>query len=318
MVSCSAGLGWITFNLRAQRPANLRAFALERIHMIAVFDTIFAILKIVAIIFSPLLIIFGNLIIQFMIRLFIHVTIKKQRLPKRGTVKKLKVLRALFFDFPRQFFEDSVSKEDYEFGAYGVHMFCGEQGSGKSTALIHLLNKWRDQYPKAIFCTNMGYKHEVMNLEHWKELIEVENGKQGAVMVLDEIQTWFSSNDSKNFDPSMLGEISQQRKARKAIVGTAQVFSRVSKQIREQTHFVYLPMTLMGCLTIVRKSHPKYWNDEKQRFTRYTGHYFFVHTPEIRNCFDTYERITRYKEVGFKSAVEIQSLLNDRRLDDAI
>lgn len=147
----------------------------------------------------------------------------------------------------------------------------------------------------------MNYLHQDGEINHWKELVQNDNGIYGQVEVLDEIQTWFSSLQSKDFPPEMITEISQQRKQRKMIIGTAQVFSRIAKPIREQTTFVYLPVTMFGCFTWVRVSKPRYWDDEKQTFKHYIKHYFFIHTKEVRDAFDTYKKIEKYKADGFKN-----------------
>ncbi len=139
---------------------------------------------------------------------------------------------------------------------------------------------------------------------------ERSNGKYGVVNVIDEIQSWFSSLQSKDFPPEMLGEISQQRKQRKVIVGTAQVFGRVAKPIREQTSFVYLPFTIAGCLTIVRVSKPIYYDEQTFTFKKYIRTYFFVHTPILRNSFDTYKRIQNYSKDGFKTDLERNNINN--------
>ena len=149
-----------------------------------------------------------------------------------------------------------------EFNEFGVHLFCGEQGSGKTTAVVDLLmNKWQKMYPKMKTFTNMDYKYEDGEISHWKDLIRNKNGIYGVTNVIDEIQNWFNSLQSKDFPPEMMLEITQQRKQRKVILGTAQVFGRVAKPIREQTSFVYLPRTFLGCLTIVRVSKPIYYDE---------------------------------------------------------
>jgi hypothetical protein len=255
--------------------------------------------KIILIILSPLIVSFALILVNIAARLIYYFGIKKEKMPKRGQYKEPSFFSKIFLQFPRQFIDDLRHKQDYEFEQYGVHIICGEQGSGKTTTVVYLLNKWLKMYPHCRVSTNMAYKHESSSINHWKDIVSDNNGILGKVEVLDEIQTWFSSNQSKDFPPEMLQEVSQQRKQRKAIIGTAQVFSRMSKPLREQTHFVYLPMTLFGCITIVRKSHAKYWNDEKQTFNRYTGFFFFVHTPEIRDAFDTYKKIEKYSETGF-------------------
>mgnify|MGYP004639829997 CR=1 FL=1 len=234
--------------------------------------------------------------------------IKKLELPKNiSKYKSISIFKRLFIQFPNQFWLDRFNRKPGEFMEYGLHLVCGEQGSGKTTSVVDLLlNRWKKQYPFLKVYTNLDYKYEDGKITHWKDLLSEQrsNGIYGVVNVIDEIQSWFSSLQSKDFPPEMLGEISQQRKQRKCIVGTAQVFGRVAKPIREQTSFVYLPFTIAGCLTIVRVSKPIYYDETTFTFKKYIRTYFFVHTPKLRNAFDTYKRIENYRDIGFKTDIE--------------
>ena len=255
--------------------------------------------KLILTVLSPVLILLAGMIISFFCQ-FIYLRTKGYKL--KGSIPKVKkpgILKRLLIQFPNRLAKDIYNREPLEFNEYGLHLFCGEQGSGKTTAVVELIQRWKQRYPAMKVITNMDMKGEDKRLTHWRDILDYSNDIYGTAVVIDEIQAWFSSNESKNFPPEMLAEISQQRKQRKAIVGTAQVFSRVAKPIREQTHYIYLPMTLFGCLTIVRKTKREYWDDEKQRFRKYCGIYFFVHTDEIRNAFDTYKKIERYSKSGF-------------------
>ncbi|HHX70631.1 MAG TPA: hypothetical protein GX708_21590, partial [Gallicola sp.] len=190
----------------------------------------------------PLTIIFIFLISLFY-QYFILVKIKKMKRKKRQIEREKKVgfFKKIFYVFPKQLALDIVKKDPEDFNEWGVHLICGEQGSGKTITTCYLLQEWKRKYPLAKITTNMTYKYEDRPLLHWKDLLNYQNGKYGTIKVLDEIQTWFNSNQSKDFPVEMLGEVSQQRKQRSAIIGTTQVFNRVAKPLREQTHFVYLP-----------------------------------------------------------------------------
>lgn len=263
------------------------------------------ILKFVLLIFVIFLI---CLILSFLCWFIYYKFIKKLNFPKNiSEYKAISFFKRIFYELPRQFWLDKFNAVPGEFKEYGLHLFCGEQGSGKSTGVVDLLlSRWKKMYPKLKVYTNMEYKYEDGKISHWKDLLDEKrnNSVYGVVNVIDEIQGWFSSLQSKDFPPEMLSEISQQRKQRKVILGTAQVFGRVAKPIREQTSFVYLPFTIAGCLTIVRVSKPIYYDEQSFTFKKYIRTYFFVHTPEIRNSFDTYKRIQNYKKQGFKSDLE--------------
>jgi hypothetical protein len=231
---------------------------------------------------------------------FIGYSLKGYKLPKsNSTYKPRGILRRLLIDFPCQFWKDKFNRDPNGFNEYGVHLFCGEQGSGKTTAVVDLLIKLKKKYPLLKIRTNFSYANQDDEVYDWKDLCKNENGIYGQVEVIDEIQTWFSSSQSKDFPPQMLQEVSQQRKQRKMIVGTAQIFGRIGKPIREQTTYVYCPMTIFGCITIVRVSKPHYYDDETYKFKRYIRRYFFIHDDAIRNAFDTYKKIEGMVRSGF-------------------
>lgn len=269
------------------------------------FSILLFILKFILITLVVLLIAF---IISFVLWFCYYRLVKKMEFPKSiSEYKPIGLFKRLFYQFPKMFWLDRFNRIPGEFQEYGLHLFCGEQGSGKTTSVVDLLmNRWKKQYPLLKVYTNLDYKYEDGSITHWKDLLSDErsNGKYGVVNVIDEIQSWFSSLQSKDFPPEMLGEISQQRKQRKCIVGTAQVFGRVAKPIREQTSFVYLPFTIAGCLTVVRVSKPIYYDEQTFTFKKFIKTYFFVHTPKLRNAFDTYKRIERYTNEGFKTDIE--------------
>lgn len=211
--------------------------------------------------------------------------------------------KRLFIQFPYRFVMDRLNDDPYDFKEYGLHLFVGRQGSGKTMSMVELIRRWQRKYPKCKVITNFDYKYQDGNLKDWKDLINYNNGHFGVIKAIDEIQTWFSSKESGKLPYEMLGEISQQRKQRSTIIGTAQCFNRVIKEIREQVTYVYVPRTILGCLTIVKRTSPDFWDDEKQVFTKFDKTYFYVHTDDLRNSYDTYKKIERSVKVGFNERV---------------
>lgn len=217
--------------------------------------------------------------------------------------------RRILIDLPRQIILDRFNNDPDEFKEYGVHIIAGKQGTGKSITLTYLLMRYQEMYPKLKVATNYYYKYEDKHIEHWKDIINYNNGKYGVIVVLDEIQNWFNSLQSKDFPPEMLTEITQQRKQRKIIFGTSQVFGRVAKPIREQTYMLYEPTTLFGCLTFVRKYDITTDISGNTDTKKYRGCFFFIQNPEIRGSFDTYRKVEQLSKEGFKS--EEQQLHNN-------
>lgn len=207
----------------------------------------------------------------------------------------------IFWLFPKRLALDLLERDLTEFKQYGIHVVVGEQGSGKSLTVVYLLRKWQARWPELkVYTNDFEYDRQDGIIETWRDIIDRKNGKKGVVNVLDEMQTWFpSSKDKSTVPPELLGEICQQRKQRKAMLGTVQVFTRLAKPFREQTHYIYVPKTILGCLTIVRMTKAKWYDDKKDRFTKYCGTFVFAHTKELRGAYDTYKIIEKYKDVEF-------------------
>jgi len=257
----------------------------------------------IAILVVPLLTILFSFVFYFFYYLFRGFKIQKCL----STYKKRSAVKRIWLDFPNRFWLDRFTIDPNEFQEYGLHLFCGEQGCGKTVAVVELLLRLKQKYPKMRIRTNYNYLNQDESLETWQQLVKNENGVFGQAEVIDEIQTWFNSTQSKDFPPEMLAEISQQRKQRKMLIGTAQVFGRVAKPIREQTSFVYLPMTFAGCITVVRVSKPEYYSETDFKFKRYLKTYFFVHSEKLRDSFDTYKKIEGLAKAGFSPRPEFHN-----------
>lgn len=215
-------------------------------------------------------------------------------------------LKEIFFNFPKMIVNDKFNRDPNAYPHSGLIICAGSQGSGKTMAAVELMTRHKKMYPKLFVRTNFYFKGQNSPIKDWRDIVSNHNGIYGQIDCIDEIQAWFSSNQSKDFPPEMLAEVSQQRKQRKMILATSQVFGRVAKPIREQVKFVYLPKTILGCLTYVRISRPEYYDENKMIFKKFEGSYFFVHTKELRDSFDTYRKIESLKKSGF----------NDRKFAD--
>lgn len=246
------------------------------------------------------------LLFNFLYRL----VFKRQKVPKRSKrpafhyVEKFNPVKLVFWEFPRRIIKDYFERNPDSFDTYGVHVFAGEQGSGKSIAAAHFIKMIKERNPCCRIASNINLDFQDSVIHDWTDIIQTSNGESGQVIFLDEIQNWFSSNESKNFPPDMLTEITQQRKQRKIVVGTSQVFTRISKPIREQITLLYKPMTIAGCFTIVRVYKVSLNDDGTVKKMKMRRWYAFVHDDELRSCYDTYEKVERLSVKGFQPRSE--------------
>lgn len=143
---------------------------------------------------------------------------------------------------------------DY-FNPCGLILFVGPQGSGKTLSAVNYVRNLLLRYPKAMIISNLDLNflakddelyHEFHNAD---DFFKYKNGENGIIYLIDEIQLYFNSLQSKNLNIDVINYISQQRKQRVHIVCTSQVFGRMSKPLREQFDSVVLCKNYFGLLT---------------------------------------------------------------------
>lgn len=213
--------------------------------------------------------------------------------------KRASLIKQLFYDVPRRYVLDRFQREPDYFYPRGIHIFCGEQGCGKTISCVELMLRLQKQYPKCKVISNFGLATENDELERWQQLLDYTNGHQGVVVGIDEIQNWFMSGLNK-LPEGMLEVATQNRKHNRILCCTAQVFTRVNKGLREQVTMVYNPHTFLDCFTIVIKRKPVFDSEGNVTGMKYRGMYAFTHTDELRASYDTYKVIHTLAKEGFK------------------
>lgn len=249
---------------------------------------------------------FGLIILLCLIHIGIRF-LKGERRKKRKvkpTYKRRSLFLKIFYDFPKAFARDFYQKNPDAMGIHGFYTFCGPQGSGKTIAAIQFIRETMQKYPLINVRSNISISFQSGVIKHWSEIVDVHNGEIGQIDFLDEIQNWFSSMESKNFPPEMLQEITQERKKHKVIAGTSQVFTRMSKALREQCTYLCLPNTFFGCFTVVRVYKPEVDDMGTLIGKKFIRAYCFVHDDDLRACYNTYEKVERLARGGFIPASE--------------
>lgn len=188
------------------------------------------------------------------------------------------------------------------FDPEGILIFCGSQGSGKTISAVQYVQKVLKEYPNCILVTNTDIKGipdqvKVIEYDGLECLKNIENGYEGVLYFIDEIHLELNSLESKNIDMETIVELSQQRKQRKHIVGTSQVYMRMAKPLREQVKDIVL------CRCYFRLFQ---YNKLIDGFTSVEQNgklvadvvktYFWIHSSELYKSYDTYAKMRRYKK----------------------
>ena len=266
--------------------------------ILRVFETFFVILKYPLLLLAAVLTILGLCCLIYGVRAY-H---SGARLKKGEHIRvpKPPLWKNLLYYLPKQMVADYFAHDPEFFRYQGCIVFTGRQGYGKTIAMAEQALRWRKEYPKAKCITNFALRDESAKLNDWRLLVGYKNGIQGVIACIDEMQNWFSSNQSKNFPPEMLEVITQNRKNRRVIMGTAQSFNRLAKPIREQATEVRKCYTFFGCLTFVHRVYPELDSNGDVDSWKHRGWYYFVHNVELRESYDTWKVIESLKESGFQ------------------
>lgn len=194
--------------------------------------------------------------------------------------------------------------KDY-FRPHGVSVFVGRQGSGKTLSAVKLADDLMNRYPKAKLITNIIFNRNLINYgdritefqdidELARLLVSTNNGKYGVIYLIDEIHTYFNSLESKNIPPHIFTEIAQQRKQKKLIIGTSQLWDRMAKPFREQADLEIRCNTAFGILTTqtiidawTLEMNNKTGRSEGQIIKRA----WFFQDRRLRNLYDTFQKV---------------------------
>lgn len=193
----------------------------------------------------------------------------------------------------------------------GILCFCGAQGQGKTLSAVQYILKLAEEYPRMKLVTNViinnypkkEHLYMYYTLGELNHLLKtVKNDMYGVVYLIDEMHLLFNSLESKNIDISIFTEIAQQRKQRKHIVGTSQVFQRLAKPFREQFKYavlcrcyggVFQYNTLISGENSVEDANGKLICEPLKR-------YFWFHNTDLYNAYDTFAKIERERiNVGY-------------------
>lgn len=262
-------------------------------------------------------IIAGIILVIFLLLYFAWVIyfkyIKKMKKKKgqRYKVKKDKLIKKIFYDTPRRMALDYMNRDPEDFQEKGLILYTGNQGGGKTSTMIRDTRILQTEYPKLKVMSNLKYKFQDEELKDWKQMLNFKNGNKGVIIQIDEIQNWFNSKASRDFPPEMTQTVTTNRKERRLIMGTAQRFYMVAKDIRTQVSEVRNCITLFGCLTIVHRQVPIVDADGNVEKLKGKGWYCWVHNEEVRNAYDTYEVIETLKKKGFVPRSEQYSTFKD-------
>ena len=200
----------------------------------------------------------------------------------------------------------NFNKENpHYFHPCGLVCFVGPQGSGKTLSAVNYVRNLLKYYPNALVVSNIDLKFLAIDDDKYFEfhnaddLSKYKNGKEGVIFLIDEIQLYFNSLQSKNINPEVMQQISQQRKQRIHIVGTSQIFGRMAKPLREQFDTVILCKKYLNCISRQMIIDRDSINSEESTSTNLNAEVkksiWSFYSPKMFEWYDTYKVIETNK-----------------------
>lgn len=160
------------------------------------------------------------------------------------TLKRIWLFPQSLVYFLYDFILHTYACTKYEFKGYGIHLYCGYFGQGKTQSMVNLAYYICKKNRCMNLLTNIDVRYfpydvHVTKLNHVDDILNCECN---TIIFIDEIGTLFNSRDfmgGKNSVPKVLFQLlCQNRKKKLMLCGTASRFSLVDKQIRDVTEDV--------------------------------------------------------------------------------
>lgn len=193
------------------------------------------------------------------------------------------------------------------FNQYGISMWIGMFGKGKTLSMSHRAEQLYKQYGDSIrFISNYKLNNiPYIPLDNFKQLVDLGEEEddiyQGTVVLIDEIENVLSHRNFANFPLELLHMLTQQRKKRVYIMCSAQRFFMVDKLWRSITTDVY------DCNKFWRFQNMKifdawdYENGMNPQLLQARGNiWWFVHDSDY-NAYDTSQMISKNSAENFIS-----------------
>lgn len=208
------------------------------------------------------------------------------------TLSAVNYVYNLIEKYPRAIYVTNVALTDYPPNAY----YRVEEVGGDEEQKTHLYWLETDEEITQAEILDPS-KYILIEYDGLDCLKHISNGEYGVCFLIDELHLELNSLESKNIDISVMVEISQQRKQRKHIIGTSQIFMRLAKPLREQIADIVICRCFFGFLQFNKfidglTAHEE--NGKLQAVVKKRTLYF--HQPKYYSRYDTYAKMKRYRK----------------------
>ena len=203
-----------------------------------------------------------------------------------------------------------AEKQYRRFNEYGITMFCGMFGKGKTLSMVRKADDlYRRFGDSLVFYSNFKLNNiPYIPLINFNQIVdlgeEMPEGVQGYVVLIDEISSVLSHRNYANFPLELIGLLCQQRKKHVVIYCTSQRYFMVDKIFRSITNYV------VDCSKHWRFEHNVYYdawdyeNAMNSLLVKRVDHLWYFIKDRLYESYDTSEMISKNSAKDFISNEE--------------
>lgn len=205
-----------------------------------------------------------------------------------------------------------------DFYGWGIHLYTGRFGSGKTISMCVKAYNLCVKYPKLSILTNL---HLTNFPEHTKILplnnaTDILNAPRDCLVLIDEIGTIFNSRDfntgKKSVPKPLFQHLCQCRKRNMMILGTVQKYNLLDKQIRDISADVnvcvpFLQHPFTRSIKVYNYDVDEYdiYISNRSYSPRCNSKFMFIQSNLYRNLYDTEQLIDNMLNDDYISDKEI-------------
>ena len=184
-------------------------------------------------------------------------------------------------------------RHPYKKRPFGITCYVGLYGQGKTLSLSEKLMRLKFEFPKAKIYTNFYWKYQDGILEHWTDLVKIQNGDDGVIFGIDEVSSVWDRWNAKKLPPEIMELFRENRKMAKMIVATAQNFNKIVIDFRDLCQEIIEVKNIGKRWIFQRAFHIDDWKEKDGEFNqrRRLWRYNFIANNFIYESFDSFLKI---------------------------
>lgn len=184
----------------------------------------------------------------------------------------------------------------------GSRVYYGHQGNGKTLSLVRYVEQIKKQFPACKVFSNVILNNipdfvQIKTPADLSHALSVGNGRAGVLVCLDEAHLFFN-NTRGGISLDVLTAISQQRKDRRHIVFTTQIWEEMDISLRKQVPEIIKCRRFLNMIILTHyNGYTMKYNKQENEFIAdkdYTEIYK-LH-DRLYKAYDTYQKIITNSE----------------------